>query len=199
MKSRVESYEVGWQRYFTCLPHAVTLLPPVMLGDAERVLSRLCTCTHSHIILKEHSDESMSPWVRESVISSSTGRKTESCPLTATSSHTSLTVSVTVVLLERERENSHCVTENQIAESYCSFLISTLSQTGLRQNTEYDWNIGSHLTMSVTVPLCEKELSVGENENQIAESYHSFTCTLSPIGLEQNTAYNNDDNNNNNE
>lgn len=52
-------------------------------------------------------DESVSPWS-----GSSTGRKTESCPLTATSSHTSLTMSVTVVLLEteRERENSHCVT-----------------------------------------------------------------------------------------
>ena len=68
MKSGVESYEVGWQRCFTCLPHAVTLLPPMMRGDAERVVSRLCTCTHSHIILKEHSDESMSPWVHESVI-----------------------------------------------------------------------------------------------------------------------------------
>ena len=111
MKSRVEFYEVGWQRYFTCLPHAVTLLPPVMLGDAERVVSRLCTCTHSHIILKEHSDESMSPWVRDQA-----HPRDAKLNLALWLQHRVTRVSQCQSLLsysrqrERERENSHCVT-----------------------------------------------------------------------------------------
>lgn len=107
MKSRVESYEVGWQRYFTCLPHAVTLLPPVMLGDAERVVSRLCTCTHSHIILKEHSDESMSPWVRDQA-----HPQDAKLNLALWLQHRVTRVSQCQSLLSysRERENSHCVT-----------------------------------------------------------------------------------------
>ena len=114
MKSGVESYEVGWQRCFTCLPHAVTLLPPMVLGDAERVVSRLCTCTHSHIILKEHSDESMSPWVHESVIKLIHGTQNWILPFdwniesheSHNVSHCSLTLSLSLSL---SRENSHCV------------------------------------------------------------------------------------------
>ena len=200
MKSRVESYEVGWQRYFTCLPHAVTLLPPVMLGDAERVLSRLCTCTHSHIILKEHSDESMSPWVRESVISSSTGRKTESCPLTATSSHTSLTVSVTVVLLERERERTLTVWQrikslNRIVVS-SSVLCPKLVSDKTRNMTETSVHISQCQSL---YPYARKNSQWVRMRIKSLNRIIVSPVLCPPIGLEQNTAYNNDDNNNNNE